>query len=541
MRNDYSAVVRYLVLMRVVAVLGFIGALLQAQPSRPENLLRQAEEKIRAEQLDLAEALLQQAIQQAPANTDVLYRLGYVQYRRRNLASARSSFMAVVKLAPPAYNSRYFLGRIALLEDKPEEAMQWLEPVAASGGGSFDASSQLAKAYALAGERRKAVDSLKTAIGQTPWDGSLYYRLGQLYQKTGEEELARNAFETSARLKSASAEDVEIILRTSQLLASGKAAEAIELGGRILQRTDVEPDSLVALGVTLGNANLPSEALRAFRRAAELDSRLFQAQFNYGLVLLKLNRSAEALSPLRRAFELLPQSREAAMTLGLAAVMNQRYAEAQAPLELAWKADPANTRVGALVATAYLRTGAPAKAIPVLRKLSGPGEENPTTQLLLVEALDASGDSDHALHEALQLQNRFPRLAQAHMAAAQQLVKSGKYEQAGAAFEEVLKLEPGRSEAELGLADSLQKSGRHQAALEHYGVAGAGLPTRLGQARSLVALKQFEEARKVLESALPEYSSDVTLHLELSRVYARLGEPALAAEQAKIVEQLRSR
>jgi hypothetical protein len=45
----------------------------------------------------------------------------------------------------------------------------------------------------------------------------------------------------------------------------------------------------------------------------------------------------------------------------------------------------------------------------------------------------------------------------------------------------------------------------------------------------------------VLESALPEYSSDVTLHLELSRVYARLGEPTLAAEQAKIVEQLRSR
>ena len=93
----------------------------------------------------------------------------------------------------------------------------------------------------------------------------------------------------------------------------------------------------------------------------------------------------------------------------------------------------------------------------------------------------------------------------------------------------------------MGLADSLQKSGRYQASLEHYGASGQTLPARLGQARSLVALREFEQARKVLESALPEYPSDVTLHLELSRVYARLGQAGLAAEQAKIIEQLRAK
>jgi tetratricopeptide (TPR) repeat protein len=108
---------------------------------------------------------------------------------------------------------------------------------------------------------------------------------------------------------------------------------------------------------------LPAEALKAFERAANLDASLFQAQFNHGLALLKLSRAADALAPLRLAFELLPQSQEAATTFGLAAVMNQRYAEAVPPLELAWKRDPANTRLGALVATAYLRTGDPAKAI----------------------------------------------------------------------------------------------------------------------------------------------------------------------------------
>lgn len=527
--------------MQLIGLLALMGSLLQAPESPATDLVRQAEEKIEAGNFVSAEVLLQQALRQTPENTEALYRLGYVQYRRRRLALARSSFAAVVKLAPPAHDSRYFLGRISLLENKPKEAIQWLEPVVASGQTHFDAASQLARAYVSAGVPRQAVAALRTAIGQSPWDGSLYYRLGQIYKQSGEQELAKDAFETSSRLKSASRGDVEILMRTSELLSAGKQAEALELSAQVLQRTAVDPNALVALGVILGNAKLPSDALKVFERAAALDRNLFQAQFNYGLVLLKLDRAQEALGPLSRAFELLPQSQDAAMTLGLAAMMNQRYAEAVPPLELAWKGDPANTRLGALLATAYLRIGAPVKAVPVLRTISSAGNEDPTPHLLLVEALDASGDGEKALEAALQLQKRFPQLAQAHMLAAQQLVKSGKYQQAGAAFEQALRLNPGRKEAELGLADSLQKSGQHEAALDHYRALDASLAARLGQSRSLIALKRLEEARTLLEQALAEYPSDVALRVELSRVYARLGQPALAAEQAKIVEQLRAR
>ena len=533
-----ASIMRYLVVMRVVAVLGLFGALLQGQRSTTAQLLQQAEEKIQAERLDLAEGLLQKAVRQEPSNTDALYRLAYVQYRMRSLGAARSNFTAVVKLAPPAHNSRYFLGRISLLENKPAEAIRWLEPVAAAGDSIFDAASQLAKAYASADEPGKAIGPLKAAISQSPWDGSLYYRLGQLYQRTGQPELARDAFATSTGLKSATAADVETMLSMSQLIASGNRAAALELGSRILERTNVEPGSLVALGVLLGNANLPADALKAFERAASLDASLFQAQFNYGLALLRLNRSTDALTPLERAFQLLPQSQDAATTLGLAAVMSKRYAQAVPPLELASKRDPGNARLGALLATAYLRVNLPDKAMRALRGLSG--RDDSTTRLLLVEALDASGAYEQALAEALQLQRQFGGLPDVHMAAARQLVQAGKYEQAGGAFEQALKLAPGRKEAELGLADCLQKSGHHQTALDHYRAAGPSLPARLGEARTLIALKQLEEARTVLESALREYPSDVALHVELSRVYARLGLTALAAEQAKVIEQLRA-
>jgi Tfp pilus assembly protein PilF len=66
------------------------------------------------------------------------------------------------------------------------------------------------------------------------------------------------------------------------------------------------------------------------------------------------------------------------------------------------------------------------------------------------------------------------------------------------------------------------------------------LAARLGLARSLIALRRLPEARQVLEEGLREAPNDLALRVELSRVYARLGEAALAAEQSRIAEQIRT-
>src|SRR5260370_36422898 len=79
------------------------------------DLLRQAEERIQREQFSSAEALLEQTLRHEPGNVQALYRLGDVQYRQRKLTQARHSFAEVVKLPPPADNSRDVLGRIDTL------------------------------------------------------------------------------------------------------------------------------------------------------------------------------------------------------------------------------------------------------------------------------------------------------------------------------------------------------------------------------------------------------------------------------------------
>jgi tetratricopeptide (TPR) repeat protein len=525
--------------LRLLAV--SIVLLAAAANGSTEQRLQEAEVLIEKERFPEAEALLVKAAAETPDNAQVLYRLGYARYRQRKLAAARQNFAAVVKLAPPALSSRYFLGRIALLENRHKEAIEWLAPVAESPEPVFDAASQLAKAYAATGQDEKAITALQAALSQAPWDDTLYYRIGQLRQKLGQRELAAEDFAASRRLKNLNREDVATLMQVSQALASARADEAVRLGAAISGRAEANPDTLVALGVLYGKANLTKEALACFEIAAQRDGSLFQPQLNRGLALLKLGRPQDALPPLERAAALLPQSREANVTLGLAQAMVQNYGAAIEPLERAWQAEPLNARVGLLLATAYLRTGEPAKALPILAAI--PAAE-PASFFLGIEARNATRDEQGALALAEQAAARFPSLPQAHLALAQQLARVGRYQDARPSFEAVLRLVPGQPEAELGVADSLQKAGDHAAAADHYRAALAGpstnLAATLGLARSLAALRRLEEAAGLLEEAIARYPNEATVRLELSRVYARAGNSALAAEQARMAERIRA-
>ena len=178
--------------MKPLLILCAVPALCLAQSA--QDVLNRAEPLITAERFAEAEQILSAAVQQESGNVELLYRLGYVQYRQRKLAPARESFARAVKLSPAAWYSMYFLGQISLLENKPAEAINWLRPIVERGEPVFDAAARLAAAYTQTGQVDKAQQNLKIAIAQAPWDGSLYFRLGQLQKKQGQPELAAASF-----------------------------------------------------------------------------------------------------------------------------------------------------------------------------------------------------------------------------------------------------------------------------------------------------------------------------------------------------------
>jgi len=90
-----------------------------------------------------------------------------------------------------------------------------------------------------------------------------------------------------------------------------------------------------------------------------------------------------------------------------------------------------------------------------------------------------------------------------------------------------------------------QKQGDYAASLATYQRALALDPNNvtatLGAARDAILTKDIAAARSILEAALATHPDHAQLHYELSRVYARLGQTTLAAEQTHIFQELRTR
>ena len=509
------------------------------------DLLQKAEELMKQEKLAEAEAVLLRARLAEPQNAGVHHQLGYVRFRQRRLGPAQIEFQAAVRLAPPALYSRYFLGRIALLQGRVKEAIRWLEPVAASETPVSDAHHQLALAQLGAGEFDSALENAQAALRRSPWDGAVHYTLARVYDRLGQSQLAEEEFRTSDRLKAADLETVQRLLECARRLEKAEKREALEIGRQLAANEQVSPEALVALGVLFGNAALHNEALDPFRRAAERSPELFQAHYNTGLTLLRLGKINEAEAPLRIALELVPESFDASSALALVYVAANRYREAIPLLESARRTRPGNSRILGLLGTAYLRTQAAEKAVPVLQAAVRAASQDSRLYFLLIEALQSGKDEHGALKVAQEVLRLFPGLAQAHLAVAQQLARMGRYQDSGRHFQTAAEMAPNDLSALLGLGDVLHKRADYEGSLAVYRrtltLEPQNLSAQLGVARNLVPLGRLAEAREVLEGALRQHPPSASLHFELARVYTRLQEPERAAEQTRIFQQLREK
>jgi tetratricopeptide (TPR) repeat protein len=523
-----------------IAFVLLIGARLVAAPPSPP--LARAQTLVDENQLQPALAILNDALRKDPENVQALYLRGYVFYRLRDLVLARRDFAKVIALAPPAPRSQYFLGRIALLESHPEEAIRWLQAPARETPPVEDAPAQLGKAYLDTGQLPEAREWTEKALQLAPWDGALHYRLARVYQQSGEKDLAAKEFAATLDLKGTDQEVIRNLVDCSRFIAQGDLIHARQIRDSLLQRARLDPDVLVALGSSFATAGFAADAISPFHEAAQRDPALFNAQFDLGLGLLNLGRSADAVAPLEASLKIYSNSADANATLGLAYVMLGRFPEALPRLEIAHSLQPDNIRTEGLLSVVYLRTGAASKAVPLVKHCLEKQPDDPKLYFLLIDCLNSTDDQTGALAVAEQAVLRFPSLAKAHLAKAQQLARLGRYQQAGPSFLQAVDLAPEQAEPLLGLAEVQNKSADYSGSLASYrrvlALEPANLTAELGAARDLIALGEPADARDILQSACTAHSENRQLHIELSRVYARLGDRDHAAEQMRILERL---
>jgi tetratricopeptide (TPR) repeat protein len=528
-----------------LVVLFGVGKCATASPSEQlSTAVAQARAAIDKGDLRLALQILDRARLQSPTNSEILYLRGYTLYRLRDLEQARAQLEEVVRLTPPAFRSRYFLGRVALAQGRPADAIVWLQPLGDLDPPIEDSLAQLGKAYLDTNQLSAALDATQKAIKQTPWSGALHYRLGRIYQQLGQPEPAQKEFKASLELKGADREAVEKLIQCSQDISTGKTAEAIEIRDGLLKRPELDPDILIALGTAFANAGLAEAAAEVFDEASRRDPSSFQAHFDLGLAFLKAGHAAAAIEPLEKSLRILPKSPEANTSLGLAYVMNGKFQEALAPLELVHQLEPENLKIDGLLGLTYLRTGSAAKAVPIVQTALHRQQSDPKLWFLMIDCLNGAGQEEAALKVSNEALERFPSLAKSYLAKGQQLARVGRYQDAGPLFEKATELAPSDVDSWLGLAEVQNKSGDYERSLSGYQnvlrIDRDNLTAQLGAARDLVALGKLNDAKETLERAASAHPQSAQVHVELSKVYARLGARELATEQTRISQQLRN-
>jgi tetratricopeptide (TPR) repeat protein len=517
--------------------------MLWAAAASGASLVRQARLSIDKNEFGKALALLDEGKKMNARDVEISYLRGYVLYRQHELEAAKQELKATINLAPPSLQSRYLLGRIAQLQAQNGEAIRWLEPCARANPPIEDAPARISKLYWDAGRVDDARVWTGKALALAPWDGSLHYRLGRIYQQAGQSELARREFTESMKSKTADAEGVRKLMECSRALASHDMAAALRIRNEFLDGPQLDPDLLVALGTDFATAGAPEQAIGLFQTAAVRDPQSFQAQFNIGLAKLNMKEPEAAVEPLKTSLRLLPVSKEANAALALAYVMQGKFKESIGPLEVASEADPEDRKTAGLLSLAYYRSGAASKAVPILRQTIAKSKDDPKVYFLLIDCLNATEKQQEALTVSDEAVRLFPDLAKSWLGKAQQLARLGRYHEAGPLFAKAAELAPDEVEPLLGLGEAQQKDGEYQAALASYQRAlskDGDLTAALGAARNLIFLNRLAEARTLLEHSAAENRSNSQLHFELSRVYARLGERRLAEEQTRIVQQLRA-
>lgn len=124
--------------------------------------------------------------------------------------------------------------------------------------------------------------------------------------------------------------------------------------------------------------------------------------------------------------------------------------------------------------------------------------------------------------------------AQAYNMRGQALARSGKTDEALAAFDQAVATDPHNSDALYNRGLLYQSDKQHQAAIEDFSAANGLTPQRaeplLGRAISYLALDRVKEAAADLDEAAQADPQNVQIWITRGLAYERLGDKAKAAE-----------
>lgn len=152
---------------------------------------------LRVEQQHYSDAIsdFEQTLRMAPKTVSAQTGIGLSFELLSRLDQAIAAYKTAISWQPPEPGEDpaplHALGRVLLKQNKPKEALPYLQRAVLRGPGVAQAHEELARAYASLRRLEAAQKELETAIALAPKVARLHFTLGQLYRESGKLEKAK--------------------------------------------------------------------------------------------------------------------------------------------------------------------------------------------------------------------------------------------------------------------------------------------------------------------------------------------------------------
>lgn len=332
--------------------------------------------------------------------------------------------------------------------------------------------------------------------------------------------------------------------KVNELIAAGNGTELVNLANGVLSENPESGLAYEVLGVGhLLNVDVAA-AIKAFERAAELDSKHGPVFDKLGVVLMESDRLEQAETALQTALSLNPQDAMAHRNLGLLYAYLKRPNEAIEHLILGLKDTPSGYLLETVTLANLLNdSGAPARAIAVLapRARLELDDENAQATLatsflqmeLWQEALDRF---DRAL--ALNPRSQINQLGRAVA-----LRGVGKQPESIQVLQELQKSREVKQPATVELVLSLISAKRDQEASAQFtqAVEGGSSADALDEliARQLLRDKRFDEAKAKYQALMDKGAGSAQVYVSLSELL--FADEATRTQSLAVLEAGRKR
>jgi putative PEP-CTERM system TPR-repeat lipoprotein len=561
----------------------FKGSLLRAQNKNDEALaaygqtitfkpdhlnarLERANMEIAAGKYDAAKADIDAARKAAPAGLQVTYTQALLDFTQGKHAAARDSLQKILTKAPEHLPTVLLAGAVELnlgslpqaemhlkkyLEKFPDHpyARKLMAQVQLKGADPAAAAATLApllkngnqdyQLLALAGEASmqlrdfpKAAGYFEKASMAAPNAAALHTSLGLARLGMGDQARGIAELERAAVLDPKSEQAGSALVRAElslkhndKALAAVKAMVAAQPDNPLVR--NLEGGVLIAKGDRAG-------ARASFEKAVSLQPTFYAAVMNLAQLDLEDKKPDAAKKRLEALLEKDKKNIPAMSALASLAQTQNQAAEATTWLEKAHAENPAAVAPATRLATHYLRTQQPAKALTLTRQMQTANPTNPDLLDLLGQAQIATKDLPGALETYSKLASVAPKSASAQfrLASAHMMLKNDVA--AANDLKKAIALQPNFTLAYLAQAELALRNNRPEEAL----AAARQVQKQPGQESAGLALEgdiQIQLKKPAL--ALPMYEKAFALTkspklvIVIHRLMTQLGKEKEANER----------